>query len=432
VHVQPGVGAMKVVTFTLDITDGSYADRQQFTLLFNPTFATHTVNNVWTTLTNNGKIGFQNFPTNTQGVGFIFGGSNHLFEAGLLLGTSTTKLVNVVRNAGGGQDADFASSSVYNLLAPGPLADEEGATYFADSVASVTNRLGVRVTMNSYAFAAAPDDDYVIASYAVKNVSGAQMTNLYAGIFADWDVHEASGLVNPGSYFDSNRTSFDASRGMGYAWYDTAEPTPYCGIVALDGAASFRALHNSGSIDLSDAGKWSWLSGGVVEDTSPGDVHTVVSSGPYTLENGLAVKVAFALVGGNSLADLQANADAAIAKWAALEPLTGVEEDRGSRGIPAAFELGQNYPNPFNPSTTIRYALPSAGSVRLAVYSVIGEEIRTLIAGEETGAGFHEVVWDGLDNSGRAAASGVYVYRLEYRDGDGKFTSGSRKFVLLR
>ncbi len=431
VHVQPGISPLKVVTFTLEITDGTYFDRQQFTMLFNPTFATHTVNNVWTTLTNNGRIGFQDFPSNTQGVGFIVGGDNQLFEGGLIMGTSATKLVNVVRNAGGVQDNDFASTLTYGLVNPGTVADEEGNTYFADSIASATNRLNVRVTMNSYAYAAEPDNDYVITTYAIKNVSGSQIPNLYAGVFLDWDVHPASGLVNPGSYFDSNKTAFDASRDLGYVWYDTTGPTTYCGIVALEGTASYRALRNSLGIDLSDAAKWTWISGGIVQDSTKGDVHVTISSGPYTIDNGLSKKVAFALVAGDDLTDLQANADAAIAKWAAIKTLTTVEEGTPD-GLPSAFSLDQNYPNPFNPSTTIRYGLPSAGRVRLTIHSVLGEEVRTLISGEERGAGYHEIVWDGLDNQGRSTASGVYFYRMEYADAERSAFSRSRKFILLR
>ena len=69
-------------------------------------------------------------------------------------------------------------------------------------------------------------------------------------------------------------------------------------------------------------------------------------------------------------------------------------------------------PNPFNPSTTLRYELPRDARVRLAVYDVSGKLIRTLVAAEEVRAGAHQVVWDGRDESGRSAATGVYFARL--------------------
>ena len=81
-------------------------------------------------------------------------------------------------------------------------------------------------------------------------------------------------------------------------------------------------------------------------------------------------------------------------------------------GLPLAFSLGQNLPNPFNPSTTIRYALPEASPVRLTVYNALGQEVRVLV-NEAQGPGFHSARWDGRDASGRAAAAGVYFYRLE-------------------
>jgi hypothetical protein len=78
-----------------------------------------------------------------------------------------------------------------------------------------------------------------------------------------------------------------------------------------------------------------------------------------------------------------------------------------------AFRLGQNHPNPFNPSTTIRYELPRASTVELAIYNVAGRLVRVLVDGTEQAAGRHQVTWDGLDGSGKRVPSGVYVYRLE-------------------
>jgi len=93
---------------------------------------------------------------------------------------------------------------------------------------------------------------------------------------------------------------------------------------------------------------------------------------------------------------------------------------------PAAFTLAQNAPNPFNPSTTIRFALPEAGHVTLAVYDINGRLVRTLV-GRPLGAGSHAVVWDGKDAMGRAVASGVYVYRLTAPQG-----VVTRRMTLLR
>lgn len=86
------------------------------------------------------------------------------------------------------------------------------------------------------------------------------------------------------------------------------------------------------------------------------------------------------------------------------DPATSIGVEAGD--IPAGFSLEQNFPNPFNPSTVIRLAIPASGEVKLEVYNVMGEKVRTLLAGSLP-AGAHEV---NFDASG--LPSGLYMYRL--------------------
>ena len=79
--------------------------------------------------------------------------------------------------------------------------------------------------------------------------------------------------------------------------------------------------------------------------------------------------------------------------------------------LPSEVTLGQNYPNPFNPETTIRYALPQAGKVRLAVYDLLGHEVAVLVDTVEP-AGNHAVRFDAGD-----LPSGAYTYRLRTANG---------------
>ncbi len=77
-----------------------------------------------------------------------------------------------------------------------------------------------------------------------------------------------------------------------------------------------------------------------------------------------------------------------------------------SVAIPLTYELGQNYPNPFNPVTTIKYQIPEEGKVKIAVYDVLGKEIKTLV-NDFRPAGAYEVRLDASDLS-----SGFYFYRM--------------------
>jgi flagellar hook assembly protein FlgD len=82
--------------------------------------------------------------------------------------------------------------------------------------------------------------------------------------------------------------------------------------------------------------------------------------------------------------------------------------------IPTKFALYQNYPNPFNSSTIIKYELPvGEHQVRLIIYDLLGHQIRMLVEEENQQAGAYQISWDGRDDDGNAAASGVYFYRLQ-------------------
>ncbi|MBE0566353.1 MAG: right-handed parallel beta-helix repeat-containing protein [Krumholzibacteria bacterium] len=79
---------------------------------------------------------------------------------------------------------------------------------------------------------------------------------------------------------------------------------------------------------------------------------------------------------------------------------------------PRVFALHPNYPNPFNPLTKIAFSLPEAQSVKLAIYTVDGRRVATLVD-EVRGPGLHEVLWNGQDDAGRRSASGVYFCRID-------------------
>jgi len=83
---------------------------------------------------------------------------------------------------------------------------------------------------------------------------------------------------------------------------------------------------------------------------------------------------------------------------------------------PEHFDLAQNRPNPFNPSTVIEYSLVAPGPVKLELYNLLGQRVRTLVD-EIQPAGNHRIEWDGRDAGGQALGSGVYLYRLQSVEG---------------
>ncbi|MXZ05127.1 MAG: T9SS type A sorting domain-containing protein [Rhodothermaceae bacterium] len=113
-------------------------------------------------------------------------------------------------------------------------------------------------------------------------------------------------------------------------------------------------------------------------------------------------------------------ADSSMNNMITVMGTTGIE-DVTEKGIPSQFVLEQNYPNPFNPSTTIRYAVEEATSVRLRVFDVGGREVAQLV-NETKSPGVYETKFE-ADN----LPSGIYLYRLEA----GEF-SETRSMILNR
>lgn len=98
-----------------------------------------------------------------------------------------------------------------------------------------------------------------------------------------------------------------------------------------------------------------------------------------------------------------------------------LDAPEGEGNLPETYSLSQNYPNPFNPTTEINFDLPQRSKVRLTVYNILGQEVKTL-ADREMEAGKHVIQWDAGEQ-----ATGVYFYKLEA----GEFTE-TRKMMLLK
>lgn len=98
--------------------------------------------------------------------------------------------------------------------------------------------------------------------------------------------------------------------------------------------------------------------------------------------------------------------------------------------LPTVFDLKQNYPNPFNPETTIHYAVPiiekERGRVVLEIYNIAGQRVRTLVD-EEKDPGEYSIVWDGRDDAGMMASSGVFICRMRAHN----FVA-TRKMIFLK
>lgn len=80
--------------------------------------------------------------------------------------------------------------------------------------------------------------------------------------------------------------------------------------------------------------------------------------------------------------------------------------------LPEGFSLSQNYPNPLNQETLIKYTIPEDCHVKLTIYNILGQKVKTLVD-QYQAAGYKMLHWNGRDDEGNEVASGVYLYKIK-------------------
>jgi len=419
VRINSNAPANQAITFRLTLTDGAWTINQYFTEVVNVDYINVTVNDVFTSITSKGLIGY-NMDQQQQGLGFTYQGSGSLlYEASLMVGTSGTKVSDMARGTGTTPDADFASLVTVHRVIPDVVSDFDLDGKFRDNIAP--SPLPVTVHHQCYAWAAAPHQKYVIVQYVITNTSGSTLSNLHAGIFADWDIDATT--------YNDNEAGEDTPNKMGYV-YHTATAGLYCGTKLLTSTAPFHhyAIDNinggGGGVDLYNGGydgteKFTTLSTNRAQAGTTGagnDVCDVVSTGPYTVNPGDSIVVAFALIAGDDLTDIQNSAVDAQTMYDTQVPL-GVKNAEMS----LVGSLSQSFPNPATGNATILFNLPASGKAELKLFDVTGREVAVLASGEMA-AGTHQV---NVDAS--RLASGIYYYQLQTAGG-----KVSKKMIVSR
>ena len=297
----------QLVDFEVLMQDGAYQNKQFFSLYLNVDYINIKENLVNTTATSKGKIGY-NQNAQVQGLGFSYKGTDLLYEAGLMIGADTTKVSDCVRGSNASSsDIDFGTMSRIIPQVPSVFSNFDTKAKLTDNLALYP--LNIEVEQNTYAFNASPNDQYVIWEYFIKNTSSTDtIKKMYTGIFADWDI-------DPGTY-DKNRSNYDVTTKMGYCYY-TGTNGKYAGIKLLTntGAPNFYAVDNVGGgnggynfLDgITTAEKYNAMSnqrlmagvGGTGSDNID-----VMSTGPIQVLPNQTVKIAFAIIGGDSLQNL--------------------------------------------------------------------------------------------------------------------------------
>lgn len=402
VYIKPTIPENELVDFVISYSaSNAYSYQENFQLKVALDYLNVEVNKVSTTMTSIGRIGFSD-SSSEDGLGFIYKNDPLLYEASLMVGASVSQVSNNTRNDSGSSDEHFVKKiRVFK-------EEVDDVAFFAQSEfddSASPNPINLSVKNTIRAYSAAPDDKYVLAEYELKNKGFTALTGIYLGLFTDWDV-DLNG---------SDITQFDVFNRLGYV-YGKFGATPYAGVKLL--TTTGRPLYypmtyqitgdplESGS-GFSISEKFLSLSSGI-KSTSLGenapngyDVMFVSGNGPFNIPANGSVKVAFALLAGDNLSDLQASAIAAQKKYDELNKALTELTDLG-------FILKQNYPNPVSVQSTIEFGVAVEGMVSIQLYNSMGQPVKELF-NEIVPRGFHTISPNLSD-----LASGIYIYKMLY------------------
>jgi len=331
--INAGTPQNTLVTLKINFADGAYADFQMMDLVVNVDYINVTINQVSTTITSKGRLCY-NGEGQMEGLGFQYSGENLVYEAGLMIGLTAGKVSDNVRGAPTTEN-DFQSAQVIQKLFPSVQSEFDLFGKFNDAPSA--SPLPVLVSHKAFAWTTPGDEKYIIVEYSIKNTGTNTMSNLWAGIFADWDIQD----------YNFNKGNENAALKMGYV-YNTTTGGLWAGIKVLTATPfnhyAIDNLAGQGGVNMTDGydtgEKYTTLSTPRVAAGVNGggnDVIDVVSTGPFTIAAGDSVKVAFALIAGDDLNDLNTSGGNAQIKY---DNLVSVPE------INADLKNIQLFPNP--------------------------------------------------------------------------------------
>ncbi len=373
VAVSATAAVNSVIQCSITITDGAFTGNQYFNIVVNEDYVNITINDVFTSITSKGRIGY-NADGQAQGLGFEYQlptPENLLYEMSLMIGTSSTKVSDMFRGGTTG-DTDFGSLLRAYEVTPAVVSDFDVDGKFNDAPAP--SAVPVEVNHNAYAWSASPYRKFIIVKYDIKNTSTSTMNNMYAGLIADWDITNAG----------QNKANYDATYQMGYT-YMTGAGGKYAAfklltgggvrhhVVDNGGSAGGGVDPNAGTPAFDTQEKYTVLSTTRNTDnftSGSGDVISCVSTGPFSITAGNSVIVAFAIIAGDDLADIQNSACHAQAKW----------DNTGSCALGVNEVTLDNfwmdaYPNPVSNTIHINYNLDFLSGTSLTLINSLGETV---------------------------------------------------------
>ncbi len=358
--------------FTDDSGDAGY---QTLGVIMRPSYRTMDSNNISVTLNSVGNIGYNDYPSNTQGIGYRYKGSESLlYEGSVMVAVSEERVSDNARSAYQiEKNNSFFTDRIIQLDNTSDTASLTGVSEYFDT--GDTADAGVRVLQKTYQFNEPGTEDFIIVSYDIINESGFDQDSLFAGLFFDWDI-------GPGGRY--NKAYFDDSRLIGFMKNIAADTLPLAGVMLLSAhLPNYYAIDND-SYSQENPGiydgftrreKWKFLSGGIArQESEVTDASMVIGAGPIELKNGDTTRVSFSIFSAYTVDDLRRAADNSREIAHKYDIANGPNVS-----IPAEDSLIMIYPNPaVETGFMVDYAISRASGVSMYIYDALGRKAATV------------------------------------------------------
>ena len=295
--------------------------------------------------------------------------SSNIQQVLIMIGVNDSMVSYAVAGTPAGAiNEHFAPIDYVHAIVPSVVSEFDLTTKFNDNNNSLP--IGVNVSHNTYVWSTPAERKFVVAEYIITNNSNNTYSDLYAGIYAYLDITENTYVTNIAMFY--------STLNMGYAFEVTASNN-YTAIKLLTpGIAHYYAYNNDGSDGsvniydgLSKQEKYQSMNGsGRAQAGMNGngtDISMLLSSGPFLVLPNDSVKVAFALLGGDSLNEIEAAATAAQIKYNTV----GISEVENQGNAILV------YPNPAAAVVNVHVPHSTSGSVKIEMYDTFGNLVTT-------------------------------------------------------
>ncbi len=382
-------------------------------LTINPSYRTISANNIQTTITSQGNIGYNDFSDNQQGIGFSYkGSSNILFEGALMIASSENRIADVARGASSVYGRkEFEIDSIIQSINPGSIAQQETFTKFFTRLDTLLPQMNI--THRVFQFNEKDYTDIIFSQYDIINKTDSYIDSLFTALFFDWDIGPSGA---------DNVAKWDSVDNFAVMQNIVDNTLPLAGVsIMSENKLNFFAIDNDGRTSdnpgiydsFTKKEKWLMMSNGIKRaESSSTDASMVISAGPERMRAGDTLRFTFAIFAGNSISELKISNN--NAKKAASKYLNFNGNFSSKPNHPVIQSI---YPNPsIRGEVSILFGINKTENATLEVFDITGKKVKSIFENKQFDSGYHILKFNN-DNF----ASGKYYVSLRNEIGNSGF-----------